>query len=78
VSALEVLQTCPAQRKALLKDIGGIDPTDTNLIIFDLEDHIPRLPPQLAFHIQLIVSEKNICRTVIDEVALMCFMSLAC
>jgi hypothetical protein len=35
MSALEVLQTCPAQRKALLKDIGGIDPTDMNLIIFD-------------------------------------------
>jgi hypothetical protein len=49
MSALEVLQTCPAQRKALLKAIGGIDPADTNLIVFDLDDHIPRLPPQLAF-----------------------------
>jgi hypothetical protein len=61
MSALEVLQTCPAQRKALLKAIGGIDPTDTNLIVFDLEDHIPRLPPQLAFQIQVVVSDKNIC-----------------
>ena len=26
MSALEVLQTCPAQRKALLSAIGGIDP----------------------------------------------------
>jgi hypothetical protein len=78
MSALEVLQTCPAQRKALLKAIGGIDPTDTNLIIFDLEDHIPRLPPQLAFQIQVIVSDKNICRTVIDEGASTCVMSLAC
>jgi hypothetical protein len=41
MSALEVLQSCPTQRKALLKAIGGIDPMDTNLIIFDLEDHIP-------------------------------------
>jgi hypothetical protein len=49
MSALEVLQSCSTQHKALLKAIGGIDPTDTNLIIFDLEDHIPRLPPQLAF-----------------------------
>jgi hypothetical protein len=78
MSALEVLQTCPAQRKALLKAIDGIDPTDTNLIIFDLEYHIPRLPPQLAFQIQVVVSDKNICRTVIDEVASMCVMSLAC
>jgi hypothetical protein len=45
MSALEVLQNFPTQRKALLKVIGGIDPTDTNLITFDLEDHIPRIPP---------------------------------
>jgi hypothetical protein len=62
MSALAVLQTCPTQRKALLKAIGGLDPTDTNLIIFDLEDHIPRLPLQLAFQIQVVVSDKNICR----------------
>jgi hypothetical protein len=67
MSALEVLQSCPTQCKALLKDIGGIDPTDTNLIIFDLEDHIPRLPPQLAFQIQVVVENKNICRTIIVE-----------
>jgi hypothetical protein len=78
MSALEVLQTCPTQWKALLKAIGGIDPMDTNLIIFDLEDHIPRLPPQLAFQIQVIVFEKNICRTIIDEGASTCVMSLAC
>jgi hypothetical protein len=76
--ALEVLQSCPMQWKELLKSIGGIDPTDTNLIIFDLEDHIPRLPPQLAFQIQVIVSDKNICRIVIDEGASTCVMSLAC
>jgi hypothetical protein len=48
-SALEILQSCLAQWKALLKAINGIDPIDMNLIIFDLEDHIPRLPPRLAF-----------------------------
>jgi hypothetical protein len=78
MSALEVLQSFPAQWKALLKAIGGIDPTDTNLIIFYLEDHIPRLPPQLAFQIQVVVSDKNICRTVIDEGASTCVMSVAC
>ena len=65
MSALEVLQSHPIQQKALLKAIGGINPSDTNLIIFDLEDHIPRLPPQLAFQIQVIVSDKTICRIVI-------------
>jgi hypothetical protein len=78
MSALEVLQSCLIQRKALLKSIGGINPTDMNLIIFDLEDHIPRLPPQLAFQIQVIVSDKNICRTVIDEGASTCVMSITC
>jgi hypothetical protein len=61
-----------------LKAIGGIDPTDMNLIVFDLEDHIPRLPPQLAFQIQVVVSDKNICRTVIDEGVSTCVMSFAC
>jgi hypothetical protein len=78
MSTLEVLQTCPTQHKSLLKAIGGIDPTDMNLISFDLEDHIPRLPPQLAFQIQVIVTDKNICRTIIDEGALTCFMSITC
>jgi hypothetical protein len=78
MSALEVLQSCPIQRKALLKVIGGIDPTDMKLIIFDLEDNIPRLPPQLAFQIQVIVSDKNICRTVIDEGGSTCVMSITC
>jgi hypothetical protein len=76
MSALEVLQSCSSQRKALLKDIGGIDPTYTNLIIFDLEDHIPRLPPQLEFQIQVVVENKNICRTVIDEGPSTCIMSV--
>jgi hypothetical protein len=75
---LKVLQICPKQCKALLKTIGGIDPIDTNLIMFDLEDHIPRLPPQLAFQIQVIVENKNIFRTVIDEGASTCVMSVTC
>jgi hypothetical protein len=76
MSSLKVLQSFPIQRKALLKSIGGIDPTNTSLIIFDLEDHIQRLPPQLAFQIQVIIFDKNICRIVIDEGASMCVMSI--
>jgi hypothetical protein len=78
MSTLEVLQSCPTQRKVLLKAIGGIDPTNTNLVIFGLKYHIPRLPPQLAFQIQVIVENKNICRNVIDEGALTCAMSVTC
>jgi hypothetical protein len=60
MSSLEVLQSFSTQRKELLKAIGGIDPMDNNLIIFDLEDHIPRHPPQFAFQIQVVVENKNI------------------
>jgi hypothetical protein len=43
-----------------------------------LEDHIPRLPPQLTFQIQVVIADKNICRIVIDEGASTCVMSVAC
>jgi hypothetical protein len=43
-----------------------------------MEDHIPRLPRQLAFQIQVIFSEKNICRIVIDEGASTCVISVTC
>jgi hypothetical protein len=61
-----------------LKAIGGIDPTDENLIVFDLNEHVPRLPAQLAFQIQVIVADKSICRTVVDEGASTCVMSFPC
>lgn len=48
MSALEVLQSCPAQRKLLLSTIGAVDVQDPNLIIFDLENSAPRLPHQMA------------------------------
>jgi hypothetical protein len=78
MSALEVLQSFPVQRKALLSAIGGFDPNDSNTIAFDLETHIPRLPHQLAFQIQVLVQDKTIFRTVIDEGASTCVMSLNC
>ena len=78
MSALKFLQSCPTQRKELLKAIGGIDPTNTNLIIFDLEDHISRLPPQLVFQIQVIMENKNIFRTIVDEGDSTCIMFVIC
>ena len=49
MSALEVLQSCPAQRKLLLLAIGAVDLQDPNLIVFDIENSTPRLPHQMAF-----------------------------
>jgi hypothetical protein len=43
-----------------------------------LEDHIPRLPPQLAFQIQVVIENNNIYRTIVDEGASTCVMSVTC
>jgi hypothetical protein len=55
MSALEVLQSCPAQRRALLKAIGGIDPTDENLIVFDLKSIFPGYPHSLHSKYKLLL-----------------------
>ena len=50
-STLEVLQSCPTQRKNLLTALGATDPSDMTLIHFNLENLKPRLPHQLAFQV---------------------------
>jgi hypothetical protein len=59
-----------------LSAIYGIDPSDANMIAFDLETHLPRLPHQLVFQIQVIVRQKNYFHIVIDEGASTCVMPL--
>ena len=49
--ALEVLQNCPSQKQALLSAIGGIDPADSNLVVFNHMGYVPQLPVELAFSI---------------------------
>lgn len=49
MSALEVLQTCPAQRKALLKTIGAFKKLSTGLITFDTKTHKTQLPFHVVF-----------------------------
>lgn len=78
MSALEVLQSFPSQQKYLLSAIKGIDHTDSNLICFDLKNHVPRIPHQISFLIHVIINEKALHRTVIDEGASTCIMSTAC
>ena len=38
---LEVLKTCPMQRKALLSTLGAVDPSESKLITFDMENGEP-------------------------------------
>ena len=76
MSASKVLQSCPAQRKLLLSAIGAVDVQDSNLMIFDLENSTPRIPHQMAFQIPVLVKNKPIFWTMIDEGASTCIMSI--
>jgi len=49
MSSLEVLTTCSTQRKLLLSAIQVLDPQESHLIVFDLENHVLCLPHQLDF-----------------------------
>ena len=78
ISSLEVLQIFPSQWKALLSAINEIDPPDSSLLTFDLENFVPRLPHQIALVIQVGINGLNIYRAVVDEGASTCVMSSAC
>jgi hypothetical protein len=49
MSALEVLQSCPAQRKALLTALGSTKTCNLGTIMLDTTDLKPRLPYHVAF-----------------------------
>jgi hypothetical protein len=78
MSALEVLQHCPNQRRMLLATIGVVDPDSSNNIMFNLDNYTSRLSHQLAFQVDVVVHNQQIHRTILDEVASTCVMSLAC
>jgi hypothetical protein len=48
MSTLEVLQSCPSQRKALLQAIGVVDSADASLLSFDPENSEPHLPHSIV------------------------------
>ena len=55
------------QMQALLLAIGGIDPMDSNFLVFNHAGYTPQLSAQLAFLIQVKALNKNVHRTIIDE-----------
>jgi hypothetical protein len=75
ISVLEVLQTCPSQRKSLLSALGAIDTADTQLITFGFDNGEPRLPAQVAFQIPVKIWNTTVYRCIIDEGASTCIMS---
>ena len=78
MSTLEVLQSCPTQRKILLTTLGALDPDNTNLIHFNVKNYNSRLPHKLAFQIIMKVVEKKFFRIVLDEGASTSVLSLSC
>jgi hypothetical protein len=58
MSALEVLQSFPSQRKALLSALGATKTTNSGMIIFDPTDYKPRLPHHVAFQIVVVYAMK--------------------
>ena len=47
--ALDVLQSCPKKRKALLSALSVVDPANTRMMFFDLDKATPRLPSMVSF-----------------------------
>ena len=82
MSYLEVLQSCPSQREALLASLGSTETCNPGTIMLDTTDLKPLLPSHVSFHIVVAdpmkIFTRNIFRTVVDEGASTCVMSLAC
>jgi hypothetical protein len=82
MSALEVLQRCPIQRKALLTTLGSTETCNPGTIMLDTTELKPRLSYHIAF--QVVVAHpmktftRNIFHMVVYEGALTCIMSLEC
>jgi hypothetical protein len=77
MSALEVLQHFPSQRRMLLAAIGTYLESSYN-ITFNLDNFKSRLSHQIAFQIDVVVHNQQIHRTILDEGASTCVMSLVC
>jgi len=78
MSSLEVLKTCLAQRKALLDAIGVFQKYPSGFINFDTKNHKSRLPYHVMFQNKFSSKGTNIFRTIFDEGASTCVMSLLC
>jgi len=76
--ALEMLQTCPSQRKTLLSMLGSLHPHGSKVIKFDVMNVKTHLPYHVAFQIHVEYTKITIKRIVIDEGVAMCVTSLTC
>ena len=75
---LEVLQTCPPQRKDLLSTLGVSDNISSSIIKFETMGVQPRLPYYVSLLIHVECLNKTVKHIVIDEGAAASVMSLSC
>jgi hypothetical protein len=78
MSALEVLQSYPSQRKALLQAIGAVDSADSSLLSFDPENSESCLPNSIALQIFMRCLGTQVHQIVLVEGTTACIMSFTC
>ena len=78
MSALEVLQSCPSQRKALLSALGVNNDDSSSVIKFETAGHQPHLPYYVSLLVHVECLNMTVKRTMIDECAAASVMYLSC
>ena len=78
MSALEVLQNCPSQRKAFLSALGVNDDNSFFVIKFETAGLQPRFPYYVSLLIHVECLNNTIMHTVIDEGTTASVTSLSC
>ena len=78
MSALEVLQTCPPQRRALISTLGLDDDNSSSVLKFETMGIQPYLPYYVSLLIHVECLNMTVKRTVIDEGIVASMISLSC
>ena len=78
MSTLEVLHTCPPQRKDLLSSLGVSDDISSSIIKFETMGVQPHLPYYVSLFIHVECLNNTIMGAVIDESVATSVMSLSC
>ena len=78
MSTLEVLQSCPLQRKAFLSALSVNGDDSSSVIKFETAGHQPCLPYYVSLLVHVEFLNMIIKRTVIDEGTAASVMSLSC
>jgi hypothetical protein len=76
MSALEIVQTCPSQRNALLSTLGALYPCGSKVIKFDVIDVNPHSPYHVEFQVHVGYLKYTIKYIVVDEGITTCVVSL--